>query len=147
MKQSHYRLGLPFSTVFLLAVLGVPRVIAHDLHLVEPGSLANFLLAIIPPLIWLSFVLWKKVNPFRPLLFVGIFYGVMLGITHQMLWGLAFETSPTLGGNLSDLPPLVHILLTRMFGFISSVVTGSLIGVVVGLVGSFIQLIYKRFAR
>ncbi|GAE30493.1 hypothetical protein JCM9152_1901 [Halalkalibacter hemicellulosilyticusJCM 9152] len=144
MNETKHILALPFFMIFLLALLGVPRVIAHDLQLVEPGSFANSLLAIIPPLIWLAFVIWKGISPFKPLVYIGVFYGVLLGITHQILWGVAFETAPTLGGNLSDLPPLAHSLITRVFGFVSSVLTGTLLGVIVGFVGLFIYLIRNK---
>ena len=35
---------------------------------------------------------------------IGTVYGLLLGITHQLLWNMTFETPPALGGNLADLP-------------------------------------------
>lgn len=84
-NHKKYFLGLPLLPIFILALLGVPRVTVYDLHLVVPGSLINSFLVFIPPIIWLGFVLWKTDKTFKPLLFIGIFYGILLGITHQIL--------------------------------------------------------------
>ncbi|WP_408007202.1 hypothetical protein ACJROX_21275 [Pseudalkalibacillus sp. A8] len=132
--------GMPIGFLSLLALLGVPRVIAHYLKWIEPGSLANMLLAIIPPIIWIFVVVWKKEeSPFKTLLWIGIFYGILLGITHQIFWHRSFEEPPVLGGNLSNIPPFLNELITRTFGFFSSVITGSILGVILGLIGSLIN--------
>ncbi|WP_408010279.1 hypothetical protein ACJROX_08305 [Pseudalkalibacillus sp. A8] len=141
MNKSKNRLGLPVVTLFLLALLGIPRVIAHDLNWVEPGGLSNMLLVFIPPLIWLGVVVKKTTKPFKPLLLIGIFYGILLGFTHQLLWTSVFDSSPTLGSTLSDVSVSTNALITRMFGFISSLLTGTVVGLIVGLVGSFINSI------
>src|SRR5690625_1711742 len=133
------KLSLPFSTIFLLALLGLPRVIAHDLRWVEPGSMFNTLLAIVPPIIWILVVLSKTNRPFMPLLWIGVVYGLLLGVTHQILWTVAFDTPPTLGGNLKDVTPLVNSMITRVFAFLSSITTGTVIGIITALIGSAIN--------
>lgn len=119
-----------------LALLGVPRVIAHDLELV--GSLANSLLVFVPIAIWLAVVLWRRVpNPFLTLLVIGLTYGVLLGVTHQVLWGQAFGgASPSLGGNLEGVfPASTEAVVLRVFAFLSSLLTGAGMGAALGAVG------------
>ncbi|WP_049572799.1 hypothetical protein [Nonomuraea sp. SBT364] len=129
-------LGLPLIAVVGLAALGVPRVVAHDLRLVGPS--VNALLVFVPIAVWLAVVLWKRVpNAFVTLLAVGAAYGVLLGLTHQVLWAESFGGDPpSLGGNLAGgLSPAVEALLLRAFAFGSSLMTGLAVGAAVGAVG------------
>ncbi|MBB4933183.1 hypothetical protein F4561_004003 [Lipingzhangella halophila] len=128
-------LGMPLLAVCGLALLGVPRVVAHDLELV--GPVANSLLVWIPVAVWLVVVLWCRVpNAFRTLLVIGLAYGMVLGVTHQVLWTQAFDEPPSLGGNLEGvLAPAAESALLRMFAFLSSLGTGALVGAVTGVVG------------
>lgn len=138
-------LGLPFAAIALLALLGIPRVIAHDLHWVDPHGMINRLLVFIPPLIWLGVVIGRKVEkPFIALLMIGICYGVGLAVTHQLLWSFAFESPPRLGGNLSHLSPAVSNIITRTFAFMSSVLTGTAIGIALGLIGKAIHAASRK---
>ncbi len=134
--------GIPMYMLFILALLGVPRVLAHDLKWLESGDVVNMLLVFIPPIVWLCIVLWKgRQDVFKSLLFIGIFYGVLLGIIHQILWATAFDSPPVLGGNLSDLSPAAVSILARTFGFTSSLATGAVIGAVLGFIGTFFRRI------
>jgi hypothetical protein len=122
-----------------LAALAVPRVIAHDLELVSPGGIANQLLVFIPPLIWLAVVLWQRPpRPFLTYLLIGVCYGIMLAIGHQLMWTTAFDGNPPrIGGNLEGrLDPAVESIVLRVFAFVSSVITGTLVGAVVGAIGT-----------
>lgn len=141
MRSNHSKsTDFPFAWIVILALLAVPRVVAHDLKWVQPGSLMNSLLVFIPPLLWIGFVLWKKpARPFTVLLFVGVCYGVLLGITHQLLWNFAFEKPPTLGGNLAGIPSAANNLIVRSFSFISSLVTGTVIGAITGIIAAFLS--------
>nr|WP_218863184.1 hypothetical protein [Actinopolyspora biskrensis] len=118
----------------LLAALGVPRVVLHDLGLAGAG--VNALLVFAPPVCWVLVVLLARVpDPLRTLTKVGLCYGVLMGAVHQVLWRLAYDgETPRLGGNLAGLPEMAHVVITRGFAFGSSVVTGVLVGVLVGLV-------------
>ncbi|MGC5051390.1 hypothetical protein ACLQ2S_08070 [Micromonospora sp. DT48] len=128
-------LGLPLLTLLGLALLGLPRVVLHDLGLVHERTFVNLLLVVIPPVVWIAVVLAKRVpNPFLTLLVVGLIYGVLLAATHQLLWQVAFDEQPTLGGNLADLAPGAQAVIVRIFAAISSVFTGVIVGVVAGLV-------------
>ncbi|GGM51032.1 hypothetical protein GCM10011608_39910 [Micromonospora sonchi] len=128
-------LGLPLLALFGLALLGLPRVVLHDLGLVHGRTFVNLLLVVLPPVVWVLVVLAKRVpNPFLTLLVVGLLYGVLLTLTHQLLWGFAFDEPPTLGGNLSDLAPGAQTIIIRVFAAISSLFTGVIVGVVAGVV-------------
>ncbi|MDL1160096.1 hypothetical protein P4H67_13455 [Paenibacillus lautus] len=143
-------IGLSMFTIILLALLGVPRVIAHDLQWVDPHGFINPLLVFIPPIIWILYVLGKRhsvKHPFVPLMVIGAVYGLLLGITHQLLWNMAFETPPALGGNLADLPAAANSFLTRAFAFISSMVTGTVVGIVSGMVATVLHPLVKGRSR
>lgn len=142
-NEKENKLGLSMSTLFILALLATPRVIAHDLKWLESGSFANMLLVFVPPLIWLVVVLLKTIKPFKALLFIGMFYGILLGITHQIFWNVSFDESPTLGGNLSDIPPIANAIIIRTFAFFSSLITGTVVGIITGLIG----LLINRFRK
>jgi hypothetical protein len=144
--------GRPLSPWLIvgLAALAVPRVIAHDLQLASSGSVANQLLAFVPPLIWLAVVLWQR--PPRPLLthlLIGACYGVMLAIGHQIMWTAAYDGNPPqLGGNLAGrLDPAVENIVMRSFAFVSSVITGTLVGAVVGAIGMVLARLLPSPAR
>jgi hypothetical protein len=129
-------LGVSPLVVLGLALLGVPRVVAHDLDLVGPA--VNAMLVSVPIAVWIGFVLVRRVpNPFLTLLAVGVGYGVLLGATHQLLWAEAFAGArPSLGGNLAGvLPPAGEALLLRVIAFGSSLFTGALTGVATGAAG------------
>src|SRR4028119_997005 len=81
-----HKLGLPVPIVVLLAALAVPRVVTHDLGVFPEGSPVNSLLVFVPPAIWLAVVLWlRSPRPFLTLAAVGLAYGVMLAVGHQLL--------------------------------------------------------------
>lgn len=143
-------IGLPMLSIILLALLGAPRVIAHDLHWVDPHGIINRLLVFIPPIVWILYVLGKRhhvQHPFLPLLAIGAVYGLFLGITHQLLWNIAFETPPALGGNLANLPAAANSFLTRAFAFISSIVTGTVVGLVCGIAATALHPLVKVRSR
>jgi hypothetical protein len=100
------------------------------------------LLVFVPLVIWLTVVLARRVpNPFLTLVVIGFAYGVMLAIGHQKLWVAAWDgNSPSLGGNLEGvLVPGLEAVVFRMSAFFSSLMTGTLVGAVVGLVAWAIE--------
>lgn len=128
-------LGLPLPVLLGLALLGLPRVVLHDLGLVHERTFVNLLLVVVPPIVWITVALAKRVpNPFLTLLVVGLLYGVLLALTHQLLWHVAFDEPPTLGGNLTDLAPGAQAVIVRFFAAISSLFTGVIVGVVAGVI-------------
>ena len=135
-------LGISPLVVLGLALLGVPRVVAHDLDLV--GPMVNALLVFVPIAVWIGFVLAARVpNPFVALLAVGVVYGVLLGVTHQLLWAEANASDPPrLGGTLTGvLPPAGEAVLLRVFAFGSSLFTGAFTGVATGAAGRLLARI------
>jgi hypothetical protein len=131
------RLGLRLTTIVGLALLGAPRVVLHDLGIVTEGMVGNLLLVVVPLLVWIGVVLAAHVpNPFVTLTVIGLCYGVLLAVIHQILWAHAFPGAPPqLGGNLSQLAPAAQTLLLRGAAVISSLFTGTIIGAVCGVVG------------
>jgi hypothetical protein len=140
----------PLWLVLALAALAVPRVVVHDLELAPPHGLINALLVFVPPLIWLAVVIWRRPpQPFLTFLLVGACYGVMLSIGHQLMWTEAFgDSPPQLGGNLAgQLDPAIEGIVLRAFAFISSLVTGTLVGAVAGIVGAILTRRLPMAAR
>ncbi len=138
----YHKLGLPVPVIVVLAALAVPRVFTHDLGTFPEGSFANWLLVFVPPAVRLVVVLWRRVpNPFLTLTVIGVAYGVMLALGHQVLWEARWDGGPPrLGGNLEGvLDPGLESALFRVFAFFSSLVTGTLVGAIVGLVASAIK--------
>lgn len=141
-KKFNDYLGIPVITLLLLSLLGVPRVMAHDLSMFTEGSLINSILVFAPIIIWIVYIVWKDVNkPFLSLLLIGIFYGIFLAIGHQILWSVSFDAPIQFGGNLSDLPQTTVNVIARLFAFFSSLITGTVVGVITGLVGSIVNFI------
>ena len=131
-----------------LAALAVPRVVAHDLRLVSPGGIANALLVFAPPLIWLAVVLWRRpARPFLTLLLIGICYGIMLAFGHQLLWSAVFgDNPPRLGGAFGLLDPLVEQIVVRSAAFVSSILSGTSVGALVGAVAAGLARVQRRLA-
>lgn len=129
-------LGLHWLAIIGLALLGVPRVILHDLALVHEQTFVNLVLVVAPLAIWVLVAVVRRVpHPFLTLLVVGAVYGVLLVITHQVLWGVAFaDAPPQLGGNLATLSPEAQALITRGFAAVSGLFTGLVVGAISGLI-------------
>ncbi|GAA4910696.1 hypothetical protein LX16_2674 [Stackebrandtia albiflava] len=139
------RLGMPLLGVVGLAALAAPRVVAHDLDLVSPA--VNSVLVFAPLLAWIGVVWWRRVpNPFVTLLAVGVVYGVMLAVIHQLLWSRSFDGAPPeLGGNLAGvLAPAVESGVIRVFAFGGSLVTGTLVGAATGAVAWLLAKATRR---
>lgn len=140
------RLGLPWPVLPGLALLAVPRVVLHDLHIVQEGTLVNALLVFAPVLVWIAVVWAARVpRPFLTLLVVGGCYGVLLALVHQLLWVNAYGGQPPrLGGELADLSPGAQDLIIRAFAAGSSLVTGTVVGAVSGLVAWALVALTRR---
>jgi hypothetical protein len=138
----HRKLGLSVSAIILLAAIAAIRVPLHDLGIVQEGSVAAGLLVFVPLAIWLVVVLQQRVpNPFLALTVVGVAYGVMLAVVHQLFWAAAFDGNPpSLGGNLEGvLDPDLEAVIFRASAFFSSLATGTFLGAVVGAVAWAIE--------
>lgn len=132
MSGSRRALGFAWPVLVALAALAAPRVVLHDLGIVEEGSVANGLLVFVPPALWIAAVVWRRpARPFLTVVVIGAVYGVFLAAGHQALWHVAFDGgAPTLAG----VDPTSGELVVRAFAVVSSLVTGTLVGVVAGAV-------------
>lgn len=129
------RLGLPVPVLLALSLLGAPRVVLHDLDLIQEGTLVNALFVFGPPVIWVAVAVLRRVpHPLWTLLAIGAGYGVFLALGHQLLWHLSFPEPPRLGGNLSGLEPGVQAVIVRAFSALSSLFTGLVVGAITGLI-------------
>src|SRR5699024_8449569 len=101
------RLGMPLLAIIALALLAAPRVILHDLGIIQEGTAINALFVFLPPLVWLVVALTARVpNVFLTIFAIGICYAVFLAVGHQLTWGVVVaDDPPRLGGNLATLDP------------------------------------------
>jgi hypothetical protein len=143
-RRPHLGIGLP--AVVGLALLAAPRIVLHDLDLIQEGSVVNAVLTFVPPAAWIAVVVWKRVpNPVLTLLAVGLCYGVLLLVFHQLLWSTGFgDNPPRLGGNLGGLDPAAQALIIRSFAGVSSLVTGTAVGAISGLLAWGLSKLLRR---
>lgn len=142
-------LGLPLLAIIGLALLGAPRVVLHDLGLIHEGTGLNMIFVTVPAVIWIVVVLWRRVrNPFLTMLSIGGAYGIILVLVHQILWNTAHGgSSPRLGGNLSDLDPAAQEIIVRAFSAGSGLLTGLVVGALLGLVTWGLSALLRLFQK
>ena len=121
----------------------------HDLDLVHEGTVVNAVLVFVPPLVWIvTVVAWRVSRPLLTLVLVGLWYGVVLLVTHQLLWQSSLGgRDVSLGGNLAGLNPVLQQLVVRGFAAVSSLATGLLVGTVTGLVAWGVSAAAGRVRR
>lgn len=132
--------GLPLIALPLLAALGLPRVVLHDLHIIEGAEPASWVLALGPVAVWVAVTHVKKVpNPFLTVLTIGVIFGVMLAVTHQLLWGYLYADNPAFLNNIeiAGVSPRLAVLPGSLFA-------GTLLGVVGGLVARGVRMATDR---
>lgn len=152
MDQDQHRASarsLPWWGILALVVLAAPRVVLHDLDLVHEGTVVNAVLVFVPPLVWIvTVVAWRVSRPLLTLVLVGLWYGVVLLVTHQLLWQSSLGgRDVSLGGNLAGLDPVLQQLVVRGFAAVSSLATGLLVGTVTGLVAWGVSAAAGRVRR
>lgn len=137
MSAGRRTLGFSWPALVALAVLAAPRVVLHDLHVVEEGRPAAVLLAVVPLICWVAAVLWRRPpRPFLTVVVIGAIYGVLLAVGHQILWDEAFGAT---GPRLGDIDPRAQEAILRVAAVFSSLVTGILTGVVAGAVAAVLS--------
>ncbi|GAA1625966.1 hypothetical protein ACFQY4_35515 [Catellatospora bangladeshensis] len=134
MSAGSRALGFSWPVLVGLAALAAPRVVLHDLDLVQEGTFVNALLVFVPLACWIGAVLWRRPpRPFLTMVVVGAIYGVFLSAGHQLLWSASFDgAGPRLGGKLADVDPAVQEVVMRTAAVMSSLVTGVVVGAVTG---------------
>lgn len=144
MKKLEERLGIGVFELLILSLLGVPRVILHDLSLIEEGTFVNALFVFVPVIIWVMYILFKNTRgPFLSMFILCCIYGVLLALTHQVLWTQSFPDPVQLGGNLSNIPEAVSGGIARSFAFLSSLATGVVLGLILGFVTWALDRLFK----
>ena len=142
-------LGLPLWLVLGLGLLGLPRVVLHDLG-VTLGPLPQAVLAVGPPVVWVLAALVACVpSPVRALVAVGTVHGLVLALTHQLMWDTAYAAGdPTLGGALTGrLDDDAEEVVLRAAATVSSLFTGMVLGLVTGLVAAALRRPTDRHGR
>ncbi|MFI7212018.1 hypothetical protein ACIBP4_14380 [Micromonospora maritima] len=138
-------LGFSWPALVGLAALAAPRVALHDLDVVPEGTAMAALLAVGPPLVWVAAVLWRRPpRPFLTLVVVGALYGVFLAIGHQVFW------DPSLGMDapgLAGVDPGAREGLLRASAAVSSLVTGTMVGVIAGGVAVLVRRLMQATER
>lgn len=141
------KLGIHWFELLALSLLGLPRIIFHDLSIIREGTFINSLFVFIPAVIWILYLIIRGVpRPFTAMLLLCLIYGVVLAITHQLMWSGVFPNGIALGGNLSHLNGLSAII-PRIFAFFSSLATGAVLGVILGSVTWIISQILNRIGK
>lgn len=141
-----YFFGMPLLLMAGLALLGLPRVVLHDLHLISERSPATWFLALAPVAAWIAVtILVRSPRPFLTVLVIGLMFGVMLVLTHQLLWDVAYSgNAPSVGaGTAAEVIP-------RIAAVPSGLMTGAAIGAIGGLLamaGSALDAQRSRSAR
>ena len=135
MSTTRRTLGFSWPVLIVLAALAAPRVVLHDLGVIQEGGLVNGLFVFVAPAIWIAAVLWRRPpRPFATLVVTGAIYGVFLAVGHQLLWGSAPAGTASLGGG-----GLAYEGVMRAAAIVSSLVTGMLVGAVTGAVTLLLQ--------
>lgn len=138
------KLGIHWFELLALSLLGLPRIIFHDLSIIKEGTFINGLFVFIPAVIWILYLIMRGVSrPFTAMLLLCLVYGVVLAITHQLMWSGVFPNGIALGGNLSHLSGFSTII-PRTFAFFSSLATGAVLGVILGSVTWIISQTLNR---
>jgi hypothetical protein len=124
-------LGFSWPVLVALAALAAVRIPLHDLGVVEDGGVVAAALAIVPPACWVGAVLRRRPpRPFLTVVVIGALYGVFLAVGHQLFWDAAF------GGRLAGTDPATAEIVLRTAIAASSLVTGTLVGLVAGTIAT-----------
>lgn len=140
------KLGVPLAAVVALVALALPRVIAHDLSAVAPGSPANSVLSLGPLVVWVVVAVLVSRRAFSTLVATGVGYGLVVGTVHNLAWSTTWAGSPPrLGGSLAGAwSPATEEILLRGASGLSSLATGAVIGIVAGAIAWAIQEVARR---
>ncbi|MEY8561146.1 hypothetical protein AALF85_10620 [Jeotgalicoccus halotolerans] len=148
MQQIESKIGMRIIEIIFLVLLGIPRTILHDLSLIEEGTFINLLFVFVPILVWIVYILFRNDKaPAFSIFILCVLYGVILAVTHQLLWAHSFPGYIQLGGNLSELSGALSTFIARSFAFISSLMTGALTGLVLSMIIWVLSKMKKLYIR
>lgn len=130
-----------------LAGLAAPRILLHDLDVVDEGSPVNAALVALPLVAWLVAILVRRWRPLAAGLRLGVAHGVLLALVHQLTWSATYaDDPPRLGGNLADVPEGVQEVVLRTLAIGSSLVTGFLVALMVAALAWVVARVSGRDA-
>lgn len=148
MKNFEARFGMKIIEIVILALLGLPRIVLHDLSIIEEGSLVNSILVFGPVVIWFLYILVRNQEvPVWSIFILSCFYGLILALTHQILWDESFPDGVKLGGNLSHISIEVSTVIARFLALMSSLTTGLVLALILSgimWVSSKVMGVFKR---
>ncbi|MEU4788514.1 hypothetical protein AB0F95_02245 [Micromonospora tulbaghiae] len=145
MSAGRRTLGFSWPALVALAALAGPRVVLHDLDVVPEGTVVAALLAVGPPLCWVAAVLWRRPpRPFLTMVVIGALYGVFLAVGHQVFWDSSLGMDAP---GLAGLAPGAREALLRGTAVMSSLVTGTMVGVIAGGVAVLLSRVLPAPAR
>jgi hypothetical protein len=118
-----------------LAAIGLPRVILHDLHIIDSANPLSAILALGPVAIWVAVAVVRKIDrPFLTVFTIGLMFSVLLVLTHQVLWGSIYAGNPDFLGS----GPASEIVL-RLAVLPGGLFAGAALGALGGLIAWAIQ--------
>ena len=144
-----HRFGLPVLAIYALGALAAARGVLHDLGIIQEGEPLNLVLVVVPLVVWIVVAAVFSTRPFVSLLAAGVVYGVLLALTHIVLWDANITISgvepPALGGSLEGvLPGWIEAVLLRGAAALSSIVVGVVVGAATGLVAWGARSVARR---
>lgn len=132
--------GMPVLALIGLAMLGLPRVILHDLHIIDSAHPLSWILSLGPVAVWVVVTVTRNVpRPFLTVLTIGVIFGVMLAVTHQLLWDNLYAEHPEfrVQDGIAGIVPRLTVVPGGLFA-------GAALGALGGLVALATQVALGR---
>jgi hypothetical protein len=147
MKARFFLTDMPVWLVTVLVLLMLPRTLLNELGVVTEGTLPYYVLALTPFAIWLAVaVVRKNQKPMADFLMLGLLFGLLLAVVHQLLWNsgsAVTQHAPQIAIDIAaNFDPGARELVTRLVSVGISLVIGLGSGLVIGaiaLVASFVR--------
>lgn len=98
------------TSVVVLSLLTVPRLVLHDLDVMEDNSLLSGILGTLPYVLWVVVPIARRYRRlFLPVLAAGLLSGVWLLIGHFLLWNIHWAGHPNPPSKASVLIPSIFV--------------------------------------
>lgn len=137
MQKRFLHTDMALWLVVVLVVIMLPRGILNDMNIVAEGTLGYYVLALTPFAVWLAVAVFRKTKkPMRDFTVLGVLYGVFLGLTHLMFWGISWSHHPPgIATTLADkVDPALGTLVAQGVTFSISLAIGLGAGLIYGLI-------------
>ncbi|HEU5121447.1 MAG TPA: hypothetical protein VFT59_01260 [Candidatus Saccharimonadales bacterium] len=152
MKQRFIFTDMPVWLIVALVALMLPRTLLNELGVVAEATLAYYVLALTPFVIWLGVALLRKTKkPMMDFLILGLLFGILLAVIHQLFWAVGSAVSqhaPQFAIDFaSQFDPAWRELITRSISVCISLIIGLGSGIIFGAIATISTLIRSRGAR